>query len=286
MLKSPLAWPGGKGRVADALLPQLESQNPYASTFIEPFAGGAAIAIQVAYKMPRIQRIVINDADPAVAAFWQCVVDQSLRKDLVSIIQNTNLTQSLINICKVNINSSSLMTRAYALFIRNRTSFSGNITGGTKSNIHSRFNIPDLVSRIEGVGKLLESKNTVVTSTDFEQVMAQFDTLDAISYLDPPYYEKGKLFYRNAFKHDDHVRLANTLQNVKGAWILSYDDHPEIRKLYSSWASVGGLELIYSTSKSLRPRANELVISKLPVQHQEQVNFRSNYGDAICMMAG
>src|SRR5208283_502983 len=207
MLKSPLRWPGGKGRVIEPILSRLESQNPNAFTFIEPFAGGAAVSIAAAYKMPKVQQIVINDADEAVAAFWQCVVDPRLRKELIAKILNTKLTRCLINLCKINIKSTDCMTRAYALFIRNRTSFSGNITGGIMSNIHSRFNKEEIIGRIEGVGKLLEAK-TVVTCKDFEQVINNFgENQDSIMYLDPPYCIKGEELYRVSFQHDDHVRL-------------------------------------------------------------------------------
>jgi DNA adenine methylase len=60
-------------------------------------------------------------------------------------------------------------------------------------------------------------------------------TLDGKSfmYLDPPYFAKGKSLYLNHFDLEDHAALADCLnQNPKAAWLLTYDNVPEIKKLY------------------------------------------------------
>ncbi|WP_442786105.1 hypothetical protein [Methylorubrum sp. SL192] len=64
---------------------------------------------------------------------------------------------------------------------------------------------------------------------------------NTLVYSDPPYYVKGPDLYYNFYKHDDHVSISRAIQsNIKAQkWIVSYDDVPSIRELYSErqWIS-------------------------------------------------
>jgi hypothetical protein len=62
---------------------------------------------------------------------------------------------------------------------------------------------------------------------------------------DPPYYVKGGDLYQHGFTVADHERLAVALKETKHAWVLSYDDCFEVRRLYD-WACVEPLEVSYS----------------------------------------
>jgi site-specific DNA-adenine methylase len=62
----------------------------------------------------------------------------------------------------------------------------------------------------------------------------------SLVYLDPPYFEAGPALYRHSFRREDHVQLATTLEKCSAQWLLSYDDHEEVKELYS-WADVHSL---------------------------------------------
>ena len=47
-------------------------------------------------------------------------------------------------------------------------------------------------------------------------------------------------YYNVVFTPEDHQRLAALLRGIKGRFILSYDDNPMIRELYS-WCNVDGV---------------------------------------------
>ena len=69
---SPLRYPGGKGK----MLRQLEPHFPERiGTMVEPFAGGAAASLAMLFA-GRADRIVLNDLDPGVYAFWISVLDK------------------------------------------------------------------------------------------------------------------------------------------------------------------------------------------------------------------
>jgi DNA adenine methylase len=69
-------------------------------------------------------------------------------------------------------------------------------------------------------------------------------------FLDPPYYEQGQSLYENHYQPEDHVRLSGVVKNnLTSKWIISYDNHPEIRKAYS-----GCPKLVYSLGYSAATR--------------------------------
>lgn len=77
--------------------------------------------------------------------------------------------------------------------------------------------------------------NVVVENQDFETLIKHYDRPDAFFYLDPPYFSTEDM-YEVGFGWDDHVRLRDTLKNIKGRFLLSYNDCNEIRELYNGFS--------------------------------------------------
>ena len=77
--------------------------------------------------------------------------------------------------------------------------------------------------------------NVVVENQDFETLIKHYDRPDAFFYLDPPYFSTEDM-YEVGFGWDDHVRLRDTLNNIKGKFLLSYNDCDEIRELYNGFS--------------------------------------------------
>ncbi len=77
--------------------------------------------------------------------------------------------------------------------------------------------------------------NVVVENQDFETLIKHYDRPDAFFYLDPPYFSTEDM-YEVGFGWDDHVRLRDTLKNIKGKFLLSYNDCTKIRELYNGFS--------------------------------------------------
>lgn len=77
--------------------------------------------------------------------------------------------------------------------------------------------------------------NVVVENQDFETLIKHYDRPDTFFYLDPPYFSTEDM-YEVGFGWEDHVRLRNTLKNIKGKFLLSYNDCDEIRELYNGFS--------------------------------------------------
>ena len=85
--------------------------------------------------------------------------------------------------------------------------------------------------------KELENRmaNVVVENQDFETLIKHYDRPDSFFYADPPYFSSEGM-YEVGFGWDDHVRLRDTLKGIKGKFLLSYNDCPEIRELYEGFS--------------------------------------------------
>lgn len=77
--------------------------------------------------------------------------------------------------------------------------------------------------------------NVVIENQDFETLIRHYDRSDAFFYADPPYFSTEDM-YEIGFGWDDHVRLRETLGRIKGKFLLSYNDCPEIRELYDGFS--------------------------------------------------
>ena len=81
---SPLRYPGGKSRLSNFMKLMLKMNNLENGTYVEPYAGGAGIAIALLLE-GYVRKIVINDLDSSVHAFWHSVLHEN--RDLIHKIE-------------------------------------------------------------------------------------------------------------------------------------------------------------------------------------------------------
>lgn len=60
-------------------------------------------------------------------------------------------------------------------------------------------------------------------------------TTDRLVYLDPPYVTAGRALYMNFYKEADHEKVREAVNGLRMKWIVSYDDVPLSRRLYSGY---------------------------------------------------
>ena len=106
-------------------------------------------------------------------------------------------------------------------------------SSGCKSYASQPFDI----RRLFGLISQLQDRmaNVVVENQDFETLIKHYDRPDAFFYADPPYFSTEDM-YAVGFGWEDHIRLRDTLKNIKGRFLLSYNDCPEIRELYNGFS--------------------------------------------------
>ena len=106
-------------------------------------------------------------------------------------------------------------------------------SSGGKSYASQPFDIRKLFGLILDLQERMA--NVIVENQDFETLIRHYDRPDAFFYADPPYFSTEDM-YAVGFGWNDHVRLRDTLQGIKGKFLLSYNDCPEIRGLYEGFS--------------------------------------------------
>ena len=127
---SPLRYPGGKTKFYAYVKELLENNGLIGETYIEPFAGGAGLALKLLLKND-VSRIVINDLDPAIYSFWYSVLNEA--PEFCDRIANIELTleewkrQRAIYLLQ---DTTRPLELGIATFFLNRTNVSGVVNGG------------------------------------------------------------------------------------------------------------------------------------------------------------
>lgn len=266
-VSSPLRYPGGKSAMA-GLLCQIRRLNGLGDRAIaEPFAGGAGASLTLLY-LEETHEIYINDVDPAIHDFWWSIVNRP--KPFMEMIIKTRVNMAEWQRQRDVYRSSgyvSRLRRGFSAFYLNRCNRSGIMVnggpiGGVKQTgkwkLDARFNKPELRRRCE---KISEYRDRIhVSHHDGIEFIESLEAESTLFFIDPPYFFKGKTLYLNALDEEYHVSLAARLRSMgDAAWILTYDDCPEIRRMYRGWATIRPFSLRYSAAE--RRRGKEVLIA-------------------------
>jgi len=259
---SPLRYPGGKGVLADYLAQLIEYNGVVNCTYAEPYAGGAGAALQL-LMTGKVKRLLLNDADRSIWAFWKSIISNP--EGFIELIEKTPITMKSWLIQRKIYRSPvgrAALELGFAAFFLNRCNRSGiikngGVIGGTeqqgKWKIDARFNKPGQIERIREIAKhadCIEVSNFDAMTFLRRRILSVRDRTRFFIYLDPPYYDKGSRLYLNYYGNNEHTELALFLRRVRNLkWLVSYDNVPAIRELYA-WSHTIAFDLRYSASSS------------------------------------
>lgn len=266
MYYSPLRYPGGKGKLAPFMELMINKLNLQGGTYVEPFAGGAGIALDLLFN-DLVNHIVINDYDKAVASFWKAVLTDNDRfvDKIYNVPLNIDEWERQKNVLKLSNRYSFEL--GFATFYLNRTNRSGIINGGPIGGkqqdgnwkLDARFNREALAERVAKIGK--RKADISIYNKDVNSLIINYVPRygkKTLIYFDPPYFEKGKQLYMNYFSLPDHERIERLIrEHVSCDWMITYDNAPEIVKIYDGY-NVKQYDLNYSVAK--KRVASELII--------------------------
>lgn len=265
---SPLRYPGGKSKLAPFIRLVLKKLRLENCVYIEPFAGGAGIALDLLINGD-VDTIVINDWDKAIASFWKAVVTEPER--FIDSIKRIPLTVTEWERQKAiyeNHSANNSFALGFSTFYLNRTNRSGIISGGgliggvqQKGNwsMSARFNKESLIERIKMIAQ--RRRNIRVYNKDFFSFVKNYLPKyqdNAFMYIDPPYFNKSSKLYKNYFSYTDHQNVEKYMSDsVKCHWIITYDDVQEIRDIYRKYV-LRQFDLHYSAACARK--ASEIMI--------------------------
>lgn len=135
--------------------------------------------------------------------------------------------------------------------------------GKAMLRVHLRRRIRDAHARLEGV---------TIEQLPYDRFIEAYDSEATLFYLDPPYWGSESDYGRGMFSRTDFAKLARILASLKGRFVLSINDVPATREIFSAFAAAE-VAHHYRASGRVTP-ARELVITDgrpLPARAQAEL---------------
>jgi len=217
-------YTGGKTFLLKKLLPLIPPHRVY----VEVFGGSAALL----FAKPPSQQEAYNDIDSNLYNLFMVVRDR--KDEFLKRLEWLPYCRELYQTFTKDLDEGKIvdpLERAIAFYYCLRSCFAGRwgtgwafgrIGSRAKAYSNSRFNLNGIAERI---------RHLHVDHLDFRRCIKNWDGADTFFFIDPPYLDV-KQANKLAMTEQDHVDLADLLLSVQGKWLLTYGNHPLIRKLY------------------------------------------------------
>lgn len=249
-MKGPIAYVGGKNRLAKTLI----AMFPPHMTYCEVFLGGG----QVLFRKAPSKVEVVNDIDGEVVNFFRCA--QQHHEELCRYLRFVLVSRQWFEIFN-NQNPATLtdIQRAVRFFFLQKNSYAGLVHGrhyAAKVVSTPGFNPNRLPELLENVHKRLA--RVQIESLPFQEFIPCFDRPETLFFCDPPYWRR-KLYNFN-FADEDYQTLAKLLRSITGKYIATIDDVPEIREIFKE-SKITEVEIPYTAQREAGKRFKELIIT-------------------------
>ena len=219
-LKPPLCRVGTKQRFAELL----DHILPEHKTYVEPFAGSAAIFF---YKKPA-PREVLNDLDPTVTQTYKLIQQVSPATQFPDLDSEAKV-KAFWHKTPVSKEDKLVwnIVRACGGWMGKPAVPGPNKSLLRFSNPYNKLkHIKDYKARLSGVH---------ITNEDYSKVIAENDSASTVFFMDPPYEMSDGLGYAKGSDTFDFERFANTVRKIKGKWLITINDSPYIRGLFKGF---------------------------------------------------
>lgn len=221
---------GGKRKLASQITPIIE-KIPH-DIYAEPFVGMGGIFFRRRH-IPKHE--VINDYSNEVINFFR--VTQRHCRELLHILRFQLSSRTVF--CQMIDTPVAVMTdieRAAKFFYLQKTCFGGKLSGknyGVDVR-RSRFNIRKLKKHLIDLHRRLSA--VTVECLPYDEFICRYDRPGVLFYLDPPYWGCENDYGKEMFNRDDFVKLAEQLAGIRGKFLMSINDVPQIRDIFQAFS--------------------------------------------------
>lgn len=263
--RSLFRYPGGKTWLIPWVREWLASASPRHDTILEPFVGGGIVSLTaVAERL--VERAVMVELDPEIAAVWRTVVNGDGSK-LASMIETFEPSVETVNELLASEAGAELDV-AFRTIVKNRTFHGGIIARGSSpmkngengKGIGSRWYPRTLVKRIEGIDAIRD-RLEFIQGDGIAEIEKHADEINTALFVDPPYTAAGKKAGRRLYNcHElDHDQLFDVCAASSNDLLMTYDNAQDIEEMAIS----RGLECEAVAMKNTHnARMTELLIGR------------------------
>ncbi len=252
---------GGKKNLAKVLVPLIDAQP--CTTYAEAFVGMGGVFLR---RTTRPKSEVINDLGRDVSNLFRIL--QRHYPQFLEVLRFQLTTRAEFNrLVDTDPTTLTDLERAARFLYLQRTAFGGKVSGrnfGVSKDRPGRFNLTTLEPMLEDLHVRLAG--VVIECLDYADFIRRYDSADTLFYLDPPYWNCETDYGKDMFSRASFEAMAEQLAAIKGRFIMSINDTPEVRELFAAF-EIMEVSTTYSVAKQAAGsgKVRELVVKNFPV---------------------
>lgn len=254
-ISPPAAYIGGKKQLAPMLVDLIE-EIPHA-TYAEPFVGMGGVFFR---RRRAPQAEVINDRSGDVTTLFR-ILQRHYVPFMDMLKWQFTTRRDFDRLVTTDPATLTDLERAARFLYLQRLAFGGKVAGrsfGVSSGMPGRFDVGKLGPMLEAINERLSG--VIIENLGYDAFIARYDGPDVLFYLDPPYWGCEADYGAGAFDRTDFRRLADLLTGIAGRFVLSINDTPEVREVFSAFDQ-SPVSLTYTIGSGAPKDVGELVIT-------------------------
>lgn len=251
-LKSPLAWVGGKSKLTATLIPLIPPHQCY----VEVFAGAAWML----FRKPPVKTEIINDINNDLVTLYRVIqnhLPEFVRQFEWSLISRDEFERQK----QVPNHTLTDIQRAVRFYYLVKNSFGAKLTDqsfGLAKTTKPRLNIETMQDNLTIIKQRLA--HVFIENLPYDQLIKRVDWEGAFFYCDPPYWDCENVYGKGIFSKADFEKLRDTLAGIKGKFMMSINDTPQIRELFKQF-NIAEVDTSYSLNAENHKPVTELIIT-------------------------
>jgi len=228
--KPVAAYIGGKRLLAATIIDRIAEISH--KTYVEPFVGMGGVFLRRSLA-PRSE--VMNDINRDVVTLFR-VLQRHYAYFIDFLRFRVTARAEFERLRQTDPDTLTDLERAARYLYLQRLSYAGKPDGSFAVHPGSgaRFNLTRLESMLEAAHSRLSG--AVIECLPWIDCIRRWDRPDTLFYLDPPYYRCEDYYGKGIFSRDDFAHLAEVLAGIKGRFVMSLNDTPEVREIFASFA--------------------------------------------------
>ncbi len=248
-MNSFIAWVGGKKLLRKIISDKFPEKF---DKYVEVFGGAGWVLF---YKDKYAKTEVYNDINSDLVNLFKCVKyhPEAIEKELELSLNSRQIFNEYRN--QMDCIGLTDIQRAVRYLYLIKSSYGARVsTYGTRPrDISNTEFLKDVRKRLSRV---------VIENKSFEKIISAYDNEGTLFYLDPPYHNTENMYDTGDFIFDEeqHIKLRDILKDIKGKFVLSYNDDEFIRELYKDF-KIEGIERQNNLSLNSGSRFKEVVIT-------------------------